>query len=207
MGLPSNLSSHILTSPSAIWENLSNELQDPKEAFQVSSDEDDTNEPPLFPPESTILLSNLTDSQKNPRSLHPEPVTVFRLWQIFLTNVNSLIKLFHAPTVQEMILEATSDADRIPKPTEALMFVVYLLSIGSLKDDVCESTFNEPRALLISRYSHATQQASINVKYIKSLNLTTLQAYCLFLASSHYYLYPPPFLGYYDVLRFQQKII
>ncbi|RAL59877.1 hypothetical protein DID88_000504 [Monilinia fructigena] len=87
-----------------------------------------------------------------------------------------------------MILEATSDMDHIPKPTEALMFVIYLLSIGSLKDDECENTFNEPRGILLSRYSHATQQALINVKYIKSLNLTTLQAYCLFLlaARKHY---------------------
>ncbi|EMR83249.1 putative fungal specific transcription factor domain-containing protein [Botrytis cinerea BcDW1] len=171
-----------------VWENLSNELQDPKEAFQVSSEEDDSNDNPLFPEESTILLGNLISPKRNLRSLHPQPVTIFRLWQIFLTNVNPLIKLFHAPTVQEMILEATSDMDHIPKPTEALMFVIYLLSIGSLKEDECESTFNEPRSLLLSRYSHATQQALINVKYIKSLNLTSLQAYCLFLlaARKHY---------------------
>ncbi|KAA8572310.1 hypothetical protein EYC84_002935 [Monilinia fructicola] len=171
-----------------IWENLSNELQDPKEAFQVSSEDEDNNDNPLFPEESTILLGNLISPKRNLRSLHPQPVTIFRLWQIFLTNVNPLIKLFHAPTVQEMILEATSDMDHIPKPTEALMFVIYLLSIGSLKDDECESTFHEPRGLLLSRYSHATQQALINVKYIKSLNLTTLQAYCLFLlaARKHY---------------------
>ncbi|KAB8300474.1 hypothetical protein EYC80_000643 [Monilinia laxa] len=171
-----------------IWENLSNELQDPKEAFQVLSEDEDNNDNPLFPEESTILLGNLISPKRNLRSLHPQPVTIFRLWQIFLTNVNPLIKLFHAPTVQEMILEATSDMDHIPKPTEALMFVIYLLSIGSLKDDECESTFNEPRGVLLSRYSHATQQALINVKYIKSLNLTTLQAYCLFLlaARKHY---------------------
>ncbi|TGO82202.1 hypothetical protein BPOR_0892g00020 [Botrytis porri] len=171
-----------------VWENLSNELQDPKEAFQVSSEEDDSNDNPLFPEESTILLGNLISSKRNLRSLHPQPVTIFRLWQIFLTNVNPLVKLFHAPTVQEMIIEATSDMDHIPKPTEALMFVIYLLSIGSLKDDECESTFNEPKSILLSRYSHATQQALINVKYIKSLNLTSLQAYCLFLlaARKHY---------------------
>lgn len=171
-----------------VWENLSNELQDPKDAFQVSSEDDDNNDNSLFPEESTILLGNLISSKRNLRSLHPQPVTIFRLWQIFLTNVNPLIKLFHAPTVQEMILEATSDMDNIPKPTEALMFVIYLLSIGSLKDDECESTFNEPRSVLLSRYSHATQQALINVKYIKSLNLTALQAYCLFLlaARKHY---------------------
>ncbi|KAJ8068649.1 hypothetical protein OCU04_002351 [Sclerotinia nivalis] len=172
-----------------VWENLSNELQDPKDAFQVSSEDDDNNnDNSLFPEESTILFGNLISSKGNLRSLHPQPVTIFRLWQIFLTNVNPLIKLFHAPTVQEMILEATSDMDHIPKPTEALMFVIYLLSIGSLKDDECESTFNEPRSVLLSRYSHATQQALINVKYIKSLNLTALQAYCLFLlaARKHY---------------------
>lgn len=172
---------------STIWENLSNELQEgSKEAFQVSSEDDDNNENPLFPEESTILLGNLISSKRNLRSLHPQPVTIFRLWQIFLTNVNPLIKLFHAPTVQEMILEATSDMDHIPKPTEALMFVIYLLSIGSLKEDECEGTFGEPRSLLLSRYSHATQQALINVKYIKSLNLTALQAYCLFLVSHPY---------------------
>ncbi|PQE09943.1 fungal specific transcription factor domain-containing protein [Rutstroemia sp. NJR-2017a BVV2] len=164
-----------------IWENLSNELQDPKDVIQASSEEDDNFDNPAYPEPSSLLLGH---SYMNLNSFHPQPVTIFRLWQLFLTNVNPLVKLFHAPSVQEMILEATSDMNNIPKPTEALMFVIYLLAIGSLKDDECEGMFNEPRAVLISRYSHAAQQALINAKFLKSLNLTSLQAFVLFLLAS-----------------------
>src|SRR5277367_1299975 len=72
------------------------------------------------------------------RSSHPQPVHMFMLWQTFLDNVNPLVKLFHAPTVQQLILEASSNLDNIAASTEALMFAIYLCAVTSLRNDDCE---------------------------------------------------------------------
>lgn len=115
------------------------------------------------------------------RSFHPQPIHIFRLWQTCLDSVNPLAKLFHAPTVQQMILEASCDLDRVPVSTEALMFAIYLSSVTSLKDEDCKSIMGEQRDVLLTRFSYATQQALINASVLKTSNLVVLQAFTLFL--------------------------
>ena len=165
---------------STLWENLRDEIQDPKEALQTSSD-DETNDTNVFPEAAIFYLGR--DTAKDLSSLHPSPVQIFRLWQTFLVNVNPLVKIFHAPTVQQIILDATGDLSHIPRATESLMFAIYLISVTSLRPEECETMFGETQPILISKYSQAAQQALINGKFLKSVNLYSLQAFCLYLVS------------------------
>ena len=166
---------------STLWENLRDEIQDPKDALQTSSD-DDSNENGMFPEPGTFFLHRGFPN-KDLISLHPSPVDIFRMWQTFLVNVNPLVKIFHAPTVQQVILDATGDLAHVPKATESLMFAIYLLSITSLKPEDCETMFGETRAALVSKYSQAAQQALVNGKFLKSIKLCSLQAFALYLVS------------------------
>ena len=167
---------------STLWENLRDEIDDPKEALQTSS-EDELNENGKFPAAENFLVGH-SNASKDLSSLHPQPVHIFRLWQTFLTNCNPLIKIFHAPTVQQIVLDASGDLKEIPRPVEALMFSIYLMSIISLDGAQCETMFAEQRGSLISKYSRGFQQALINAKFMKSLNIMTLQAFALFLVSA-----------------------
>ena len=166
---------------STLWENLRDEIQDPKEALQTSSD-DETNETNIFP-EAGIFFLNRGFATKDLSSLHPPPVQIFRLWQTFLVNVNPLVKIFHAPTVQQILLDATENLSSIPRAIESLMFAIYLLSVTSLNPEECETMFGEARTALLSKYSQATQQALVNGKFLKSVNLYSLQAFALYLVS------------------------
>jgi hypothetical protein len=78
---------------STLWENLRDEIQDPKDALQGSS-EDEMNQDsnPLYPPAENFLVGFPT-ATKDLSSLHPPPVQIFRLWQTFLVNVNPLVCL------------------------------------------------------------------------------------------------------------------
>jgi len=58
--------------------NLRDEIQDPKEALQASSD-DETNEGNAFP-EPGLFYLNRGFPNKDLSSLHLSPVQVFRLW-------------------------------------------------------------------------------------------------------------------------------
>lgn len=119
--------------------------------------------------------------------MHPPAVQIFRLWQTFLVNVNPLVKIFHAPTVQQTILDASGELEKVSRPTEALMFAIYFLAVTSMSDTDCQSILKEPRQALLSKYCHATQQALINSKFLKSLNISTLQALTLYTVSSMFF--------------------
>ena len=82
-----------------------------------------------------------------------------------------------------MILDASGDLENVPRHTEALMFSIYFLAVTSLGNDDCQSMFGESRATLLTKYAHGTQQALINSRFLKSLNILTLQALMIYLVS------------------------
>ena len=127
-----------------------------------------------------FLLSRGT-GMKDLTPHHPPPVQIFRLWQTFLVNVNPLVKIFHAPTVQQIILDATGDLSNVPRATEALMFAIYLIAVTSLAGPECEAMLGESRQTLLSKYSFTAQQALVNAKFLKSVNLHSLQAFTIYL--------------------------
>ncbi|KAI9740689.1 MAG: hypothetical protein M1818_004653 [Claussenomyces sp. TS43310] len=163
------------------------QLQSSKSVMNDLSDEDTPDTSPKLQTHAENLLFG-RPVLRILSSQHPGPVQIFRLWQAFLDNVNPLVKLFHAPTVHQSILEATTDLSKISRDTEALMFSIYLSSVTSLTDDECRNIMGESRSVLLSTFSNAAQQALINAKVLRSTNLTVVQAFTLFLLSmrQHY---------------------
>ena len=113
--------------------------------------------------------------------LHPSAVHIFQLWQIYLNNVNPLLKISHASTLQIQIVTASADVTKISIHLEALMFCIYLIAVKSTTDEESRSTFGEPKTELLARYSFASQQALVNSGFMRSNELTVLQAYFLYL--------------------------
>lgn len=156
------------------------QLQNPKDAINGSSEDATTiaTGGPYPSGESLIFGRPIPNTL---RSSHPQPVHIFRLWQTCLDNVNPLAKIFHAPTVQQLVLEASCDLDNVSVSTETLMFAIYLSSVTSLRDEDCKGMLGEPRAVLLTKFSNATQQALINAGVLKTSSLVILQAFILFL--------------------------
>jgi Fungal specific transcription factor domain len=119
------------------------------------------------------------------RDLHPSTVHIFRLWQKFLDSVNPLIKIFHAPTVQQQVLDATADLDNVPKEMEALMFGIYSMAIASFAEYECLPIFGEPKATLLKRYQSGARLACQRAGLLRSSDLTTLQGYVLYLVRTY----------------------
>ncbi|KAI1073758.1 hypothetical protein F5B20DRAFT_586954 [Whalleya microplaca] len=121
---------------------------------------------------------------------HPPAFQILQLWQIYLNNVNPILKLTHTPTLQERIIEAGRALDRVSRGLEALMFSIYLMAITSLDDNEVDATFDESRPVLLSRYYRAAQQALLNAGFMRTPDLTLLQAYLLYLLGSRQYTDP-----------------
>ncbi|KAF9691232.1 hypothetical protein EKO04_010849 [Ascochyta lentis] len=116
-------------------------------------------------------------------SLHPTHVQIFRLWQVYSDNINPLLKVTHAPTLQARILDAAVDVTSISRELEALMFSIYCAAITSLDEEACRTTFGEPKAKLLRNYQDACHQALINCGFLRSRERDCLTAYFLYLVS------------------------
>lgn len=113
--------------------------------------------------------------------LHPPAVQIFQLWQIYLDNVNPLLKITHSPTLQGQLIEAAANPSKIPKPLEALVFSIYFIAIISMTDDEVRETFKEERNRLLSKFHRGSQQALVNAGFMRSPDIVVLQAYVMYL--------------------------
>lgn len=115
-------------------------------------------------------------------TLHPEPVHIFRLWQIYLENVNPLLRVTHTPTLQGRIIEAAGNLANITPALEALMFSIYSMAVLSLTED-CQAIFGMPKADLLKKFQFGCQQALLNCGFLRSADRDCLTALYLHLVS------------------------
>ncbi|KAK8098131.1 uncharacterized protein PG998_013617 [Apiospora kogelbergensis] len=114
-------------------------------------------------------------------TLHPEPIQIFRLWQIYLDNVDPLLKVTHTPTLQGRIVEAASKLKGIGSDLEALMFSIYSMAILSLDKDECQTMFGMDKSDLTTKYQFACQQALSNASFLRCDSRDCLTALFLYL--------------------------
>ncbi|KAL8765009.1 MAG: hypothetical protein Q9203_006766 [Teloschistes exilis] len=124
------------------------------------------------------------------KSLHPQPINIFRLWQTYLNSVYPLSMLFHAPTVQQQILDASADLDNVSETMEALMFAIYYAAVVALTAEDCEAMFGLSQSVVVNKYMLATQQALNAAKLLKNMDMTVLQALVIFLTASRHSIDP-----------------
>lgn len=117
--------------------------------------------------------------------VHPNPIQIFQLWQVYIDNINSLLKITHVPTVQPQILQAASNLSKVPKNIEALMLGIYVMAITSMEERDVQNMFNESKQQILPRYLSATQQALVNASFMRVEDPLVLQAFVLYLVSSN----------------------
>lgn len=171
-----------------VWTSLRSEFRDLKDILDESSDEELSsgniaNAPESFHPDGSRLLFGSPMSSIGLRPLHPQPIQAFKLWQTYLDNVNPLIKLFHAPTVQQLMSEANGNLDGIPRNVEALLFAIYCIAVESLSDGECITMMGEPKDVVRQRFRSGAQHALINASFLKTSDVMVLQALTLFIVS------------------------
>ena len=170
-----------------LWTSISSEFRDNQKILQDSSDEEeaerDHKPTPEMPFEPSDLLFGTPRSSNDVRYLHPQPVQIFKLWQTYLDNVNPLVKIFHTPTIQQLILNATGNLENVPKNLEALMFGIYCCVLVSLSDAECDAIMGEGKSTVLPRLRFGCQQSLINASFLKSSDMMVLQALVLLLVS------------------------
>ncbi|KAH7123178.1 fungal-specific transcription factor domain-containing protein [Dactylonectria macrodidyma] len=129
-----------------------------------------------------LLLSG-DDPTIRAEYLQPDPVHVFRLWQLFLDRVNPLGKVIHVPTVQPYVMEAAAKISNVSLPQQALLFSIYAIAITSVSDDECAAMFNMSRDTAVHRFTLGAKLSLIRFNFLKNYDMAVLQALILFLWS------------------------
>ncbi|KAG7290108.1 hypothetical protein NEMBOFW57_000103 [Staphylotrichum longicolle] len=114
---------------------------------------------------------------------HPDQGKIFRLWQIYLDNVNPLLKVTHVPTLQARIVDAMGDLSNISASLEALLFGIYCVAILSISDEQCRTLFGSPKKEVLSGYQFACRQALVNCNILQTSDRDALTALFLNLIS------------------------
>lgn len=128
-------------------------------------------------------MFGLVPAPMNISRFHPSSEHVLELWEVFVENVNALIKIVHEPSVGQAIKNSINDFKNIPRNLEALMFAIYSIATMSLTESVCEERFNEQRQVLLARYRLATKAALSRAKFLGVGDIVNLQAFLLHLIS------------------------
>jgi hypothetical protein len=162
-----------------LWSTLSEEIQSKEAIDEYLSDDDDS-----LADESNEFVLGLTPLSNTTQQLHPTTDNIFKLFQLFLENVNPMTKIIHVPSLQEKFLKASTDLEKIPRGLEALMFSIYHAAVTSLDESECEKILGEPRRRLLSRYRHGTRRALAKARFLGTADLVVLQAFTLYVVGS-----------------------
>lgn len=133
--------------------------------------------------DSIEFVLGMTPSTTHISELHPNPDHILKLWKIFLSNVNPMMKIIHHPTLQQSIKECTTNMEKISRGTEALLFAIYAAAILSMRDGECLATFGESRSVLQYRYGLGTRRSLTRARFMGTSDLTVLQAFVIYLVS------------------------
>lgn len=115
--------------------------------------------------------------------LHPPAAQIFKLWQIYLDNINPLLNVTHSPTLQIQIIDGASDIASTYLPLQALMFSTYCVAVHSLDEEECYRVFGISRTPLLTKYQHACQHTLQRASFLRSSDHDCLTALFLYLVS------------------------
>lgn len=115
------------------------------------------------------------------QSYHPPAAQICIYWKIFKENIDPLIKIFHRPSTQKIVAEASKNLDHISKPIEVMMFAIYFAVITSLSEVECIGNFGIEKQTALETYRFGFEQAMARADFLSTQELVVLQSFVLFL--------------------------
>ncbi|KAF7113849.1 hypothetical protein CNMCM5793_004904 [Aspergillus hiratsukae] len=115
-----------------------------------------------------------------------KPVRRRILVEIFLHQVDPILKILHRPSLCAYLLEGKPYLDYArgdPVPA-ALASAVFYMASSTLAEDQCLALFAEPKVMVLGRYKDEAKAALARVDFLVTNHLTVLQAFVLSLVAA-----------------------
>lgn len=133
-------------------------------------------------PAGRSFVFNNGTSQPLPNVLEAPASHVVLLWQVFQSNVDPIMKISHAPSVQTILLGQVGRPS-LPRNEQALAFAIYFISVVSLSEEQCQQSLGQPRAQLIDKYRDASEASLSAAGFITTTDIMVLQALVYYLVA------------------------
>ncbi|KAM0718561.1 hypothetical protein Q7P37_005631 [Cladosporium fusiforme] len=170
---------------SSLWRNLGEE-----EMTRIANDEDEDEYDTAPEPAACqqLLLGDpfsaaFAGTTRSLREFHPSAAVAMMLWQTHVQNVEPVCKVLHIPSVTSMVEVASANPQLATKADECILFAIYHFAIISSTDEECLQNYGQPRDVLRGMYCAALKQALVNASFLKTSQLSVLQAFILYLYS------------------------
>ena len=167
------------------WNSLSEEVAEMRDILDDSTeDEDDYPSPGSGSSASANhqgFLFSFSSIILDLRDFHPPQQQVATYWNIFITNVDPIIKLLHVPHYEKIVSEASKNLDHISKPTEVLMFTIYYAAVTTLSPDDCLVYLGLEKQAGLRKFRFAVEQGLSRTGFLNTQELIVLQSMLLFL--------------------------
>lgn len=169
---------------SHIWYNLGDD--------EIQHMSDDEEEDEMTPTNANLaggiapdpLTGAFLGCQQNLLHYHPSHADAMLLWKMHTENVEPICKVLHIPSTGEMIESVSQHPEMASQTDECLMFAIYHCAVFSITDDECIKKLRQKRSTLMQHFNSAARQALVNASFLKTTEISVLQALYLFLLSS-----------------------
>lgn len=125
--------------------------------------------------------------QQGLRQYHPPHSEAMMLWKTHVENVEPLCKILHIPSTTKMVETVSQQPAAASKADECLLFALYHFAVFSMTDRQCLQRHGQPRDALLQRYRVAAQQALVNASFLRTTDISIMQALVLFLMPCRYF--------------------
>ncbi|KAK9423960.1 hypothetical protein SUNI508_13894 [Seiridium unicorne] len=119
------------------------------------------------------------------RDLHPLPSQIPYIWEVYIMNVDPILKVVHIPSTNEDIRNIVRDPTRVVPETEALLFAIYYAAIISMEVHDVSMDFGVEKSHLLEKFRYGVEQALVKVDFLNNSALSVIQALTLFLVMAY----------------------
>ncbi|KAI9789022.1 MAG: hypothetical protein M1833_002774 [Piccolia ochrophora] len=179
----------------SFWANITGEaghillttVEDIKAMLDEDTDDEDDNSPPNSHSGRTShahqqgFVFGFTPIIDNLNQLYPDVSHTSYLWQLYVSNVDPLLKLLYKPTIEKLIATTNENLEGLTASNAAILFSVFFAAVISLSDEECVTMMGESKVVLHDRYRFAIEQALARAGFLTSQELLILQAFVLYL--------------------------
>ncbi|KAJ5712600.1 C6 transcription factor [Penicillium malachiteum] len=116
-------------------------------------------------------------------SLYPSRGQARQLWQIYLNNVDALIKILHVPSIQPVIFAAINKPKGAPADLNALIFAIFFAAVTTLSSEETQMVLGSSRYSAVEAYRRGLEVSLHRASFLDSPTLHSIQAMAIYLVS------------------------
>ena len=139
---------------------------------------------------SDPLTGALVGYQHSLLQYHPTYTEAMLLYKTHIDNVEPICKILHIPSTTEMVDLVSQQPVMASKAEECLLFAIYHFAVFSMTEEECTKQLGQSRDTQMQRYHFATRQALVNASFLKTTEMSIMQALVLFLIPCRYFYDP-----------------